>query len=305
MFVLQGAKERVERLYFSPRDNALFAPCDGGVQVWQDVTARRPAAVLAVVSTSSIHFLPNSGRMIFDGRRVSIHGGAGEEAALQFPLENWAEVGVSPDGRFLVAAQYVYGHGTDEKGRLVCRSLDDPAVDVWSVPGVYRFPSRPLFLPAGDRFLAKEWWNGETGRDHGPAWMTRDLRTGQVVAEYREQGDGYSGDLIQSADRSLFAGLHASRITVYRTEDPRAPLATIKNDSRKEFTGAAFHPSGRFLAATSNDNTVKFYDVATWGRSHAFDWDVGRLRSIAFSADGGLAAAGGDRGQIVVWDVDI
>jgi WD40 repeat protein len=91
---------------------------------------------------------------------------------------------------------------------------------------------------------------------------------------------------------------------VYRTADPSAPVAAIKNDSRKHFTGAAFHPGGRFLAATSNDHTVKFYDTATWNRAGGFDWEVGRLRSVAFSADGTLAAAGTDKGQIVLWDVD-
>ena len=67
----------------------------------------------------------------------------------------------------------------------------------------------------------------------------------------------------------------------------------------------AFHPSGRFLATTSNDATVKLYDTSTWRVAQAFDWGVGRLRSIAFSPDGMLAAAGGYKGRIVVWDVDL
>jgi hypothetical protein len=36
---------------------------------------------------------------------------------------------------------------------------------------------------------------------------------------------------------------------------------TLSADRRQHFTGLAFHPSGRFLAATSNDATVKLYDV--------------------------------------------
>jgi hypothetical protein len=39
--------------------------------------------------------------------------------------------------------------------------------------------------------------------------------------------------------------------------------------------------------------------------TQAFNWEIGRLRSVAFSPDGMLAAAGGDRGKIVVWDVDL
>jgi WD40 repeat protein len=100
-------------------------------------------------------------------------------------------------------------------------------------------------------------------------------------------------------------GLYENRLVVYRTADLSTPAATIKNDSKKDFTGAAFHPGGRVLAATSNDKTVKFSDTTTWQQVGGFDWKVGRLRSIAFSADGSLAAAGGDKGQIVVWDVDL
>lgn len=71
------------------------------------------------------------------------------------------------------------------------------------------------------------------------------------------------------------------------------------------FTGMAFHPSGRYLAATSNDATVKLYDTASWQLATSFTWDVGRLRSVAFSPDGTLAAVGSDTGRVVVWDVDL
>ena len=79
----------------------------------------------------------------------------------------------------------------------------------------------------------------------------------------------------------------------------------LLNDNRKHFTGIAFHPTGRYLAATSNDTTVKLYDTATWQVAKAFAWDIGRLRSVAFSSDGMLAAAGSDKGKVVVWDVDL
>jgi hypothetical protein len=71
------------------------------------------------------------------------------------------------------------------------------------------------------------------------------------------------------------------------------------------FTGIAFHPSGKYLAATSNDATVKFYDTTTWQVARTITWEIGKMRSIAFSADGTLAAAGSDSGKVVVWDVDL
>src|SRR6185503_8811477 len=40
----------------------------------------------------------------------------------------------------------------------------------------------------------------------------------------------------------------------------------IRNDNRKQFTALAYHPSGRHLYATSNDETVHVYDTASWER---------------------------------------
>jgi WD40 repeat protein len=110
---------------------------------------------------------------------------------------------------------------------------------------------------------------------------------------------------ILSPDQRLVAFRCSVWATVFRSDDLAAESAKLRNDNRKEFTGMAFHPSGRFLAATSNDATVKLYDTTTWKMEQAFNWDIGRLRSIAFSPDGMLAAAGGDKGKIVVWDVDL
>jgi WD40 repeat protein len=77
------------------------------------------------------------------------------------------------------------------------------------------------------------------------------------------------------------------------------------NDNTHQFTGVAFHPSGQYLAATSNDTTVKLYDSTSWQVARTFTRNVGRLRSVAFSPDGMLAAVGSDTGKIVVWDVDL
>ena len=136
-------------------------------------------------------------------------------------------------------------------------------------------------------------------------FVTRDSRTGAVLSEVRPASAAVFDKPIMSPDGRLIACRQGVRVAVYRVESLEANPVQFANDNPKEFTGLAFHPSGRFLAATSNDATVKLYDTATWKRGQSFDWDIGRLRSIAFSPDGMLAAAGGDRGKIVVWDVDL
>jgi WD40 repeat protein len=83
--------------------------------------------------------------------------------------------------------------------------------------------------------------------------------------------------------------------------DPRL----VRNNSRQHFTSIAFHPSGRLLYAASNDATVHVFDTTTWDRVGRFAWRMGRLRAVAVSPDGLLAAAGGAEGDVVVWDVDV
>jgi WD40 repeat protein len=94
------------------------------------------------------------------------------------------------------------------------------------------------------------------------------------------------------------------RIGLWRLNGPRVP-ATVANTSRSLFTAVAFHPGGKYLAATSNDKTVKFYDTTSWKLAKSYTWAVGKLRAVAFSPDGMLAATVGDTGKIVIWDVDV
>jgi WD40 repeat protein len=92
---------------------------------------------------------------------------------------------------------------------------------------------------------------------------------------------------------------------VYNARNLNGKPTFVRPHGRHHFTGVAFHPSGRYLAATSNDATVKLYDTNTWEVARTFTWNIGRMRSIAFSPDGALAAAGSDTGKVVVWDVDL
>jgi WD40 repeat protein len=299
MILLQGAGERVDVLQFSPDGRSLVAPCRAGVQVWNGLAAGSPTTVIAHPGVWSVCFTA-------DGRKLLLVGSPARVALLDVPSGQFAEVplgwpgqggyyNLSPDGRFLLAAQV--RHGEEPPGLLFCRPLEDLASSVWSAEATRRNCSLPLFLPDAEQFAVVEW-----GPDR--LFVVRDTQTGAVLSEVPAAGDQFHGP-VQTADRRLLAFRRGIWAAVFRADDLGAAPVVFRNDNRKEFTGLAFHPSGRFLAATSNDATVKLYDTATWKVAQSFNWDIGRLRSVAFSQDGMLAAAGGDRGKIVVWDVDL
>jgi WD40 repeat protein len=306
MIVLRGASERVDVLQFSPDGRTLVTPCSAGVQVWSSLhDGGPPTTILPQPYVSWICFTPDSKKLLLDAfpARSVIHDlPTGQAVEIPPQLrDGGGSCELSADGRFIVVGQ------TDTSmlppGLLFCVAVDAPAHVVWSVTSSRWIHSRPVFLAGGERFAVLEYLYQLSPSATGLVHVTRDAHTGAILSETPAKSDPFDGPAL-SADRKWVAARRGAWAAVYRADDFGAKPVRFRNDNRKEFTGLAFHPSGRFLAATSNDATVKLYDTSTWTVAAAFDWDIGRLRSIAFSPDGMLAAAGGDRGKIVVWDVD-
>jgi WD40 repeat protein len=304
MIVLRGARERVKVIEFSPDGRTLAAPFSGGVQLWNDLTdGGRPAVVLDYEDVRSARFTPDGRKLLLSGGgrgRVVLHDlPAGEPVEVTPESSDPAtgEADLTPDGRYVVT---VINSVWDEQSVLACRPVADPASPVWSVSTPRCITSPPLFPGGGGRFAVFE-------REPKiiPFWyVTRDTRTGEVVAEARATGQEFYTP-VMSPDGRWIAGWQGVWVKVFRADDLGAEPVKLRNDGRKHFTGLAFHPSGRYLAATSNDQAVKLYDTTTWAVAEAYTWGVGRLRSVAFSPDGMRAAAGGDAGKVVVWDVDL
>ena len=77
-------------------------------------------------------------------------------------------------------------------------------------------------------------------------------------------------------------------------------VAGLKHTDRVH--DAAFTPDGRLLA-TAAGRTVRLWDVVAAREIERYDWQVGAVRSVAFSPDGMTAAAAGHKKAIVIWDV--
>lgn len=76
------------------------------------------------------------------------------------------------------------------------------------------------------------------------------------------------------------------------------------DDDKAQVLDLAYHPAGNVVAVARTDGAAVFLDALSGKVLHRYAWKVGQLNSVAFSPDGLTCAAGGEKGQVVVWDVD-
>jgi WD40 repeat protein len=129
------------------------------------------------------------------------------------------------------------------------------------------------------------------------------LNDGQVVACWPQNVPGTVPNvpLAFTPDGRLLVAGGARTLFVFDLK--RGEKVGELTQDKKHFQAAAFAPDGKFLATVSNEETVKYWDAATWRPVREFAWQAGKLKCVAFAADGMRAAAGGDKGHVVVWDV--
>lgn len=212
-------------------------------------------------------------------------------------------VAVDPTGRRLIGARHKLWTSDSDLRWLTCVDISNPGQPVREWDRNRDFAELTAFFPDGTRFTSKyarDYQNPSTGA----SVSVREADTGEIVSTLTGEGAD-AEQLAPSPCGDTLVTRAGRRLYVFDLNAATAHPRVLTNDGRKHFTGLAFHPSGKYLAAASNDATIKLYDTATWEVARTFTWDIGKMRSVTFSPDGTLAAAGSDKGKVVVWDVDV
>jgi WD40 repeat protein len=316
MLILDVARKAdVHRVEFAS-DGAALVVCavDHRAAVWSVADRRSLTAEKRpdfwIGSSAALH---PSGRWLFG------MGANGGPAVYDFqtrqtrgePPGEWARMGrprFTPDGKTVIYPVFPSNASTGHHLASRGWQADGTLGAGWTVPldaerPETRWNTGLVMLLDGERFATSDFGMWSRGRV-----VVRSLATGAALATAYCPALEHP-ELAVAPDGSLFVAQAMRVLYIWRGIKQGAKNVQadrqVRNDGRKHFTAIAFHPSGKYLAATSNDTTVKLYDTITWQVARSFAWDVGRLRSVAFSPDGALAAVGGDKGKVVVWDVDL
>ena len=299
MIVLKTTKDDLDRVAFAADGRGLVAAGKSGVLWWPTLAESTKPRSFGQGKATTVGITPDGGWVVAAGPRIGVRAFAtadGAEKVIQrVGVAYWASV--SPTDPLLVTC-HINGR-TLNGWKLTAGSSP---VTVWTVEAG-PLAADGTFTPDGSAFVH---FSIDTKRQPEPErkLVYRQPDTGAELRKTRTVPAHPWDRLIVASHKDLIATFVLGELSVREVKSNAPEVFRVAGEKGKHITAAAFHPSDRYLATTSNDETVKLYDTANWSLARTFTWNIGRLRSIAFSPDGLLAAAGSDTGKIVVWDVD-
>jgi len=302
----------VYRLAFGP-DGRLVAGGSGGFDIWNLTTGKRVHVPSPdVTNYITVCECDPLGRWFYvddstSGGRMIPWSGKGERRLPgprgQPHIEGLA---VSADGARLLLSRGWFR-------QLECwATAQEPFTPVWA----YRYgePVDPLKAPAAQ---LTDWYFRAVAlsrdarlaaaveiRDGTSGWIVslRDGNSGALLRDLGPAGDVMRYRLTFTPDGKTLIGYDEKEITLWDT----ATGAQVGRFSpgRAKLHGLAVDPSGQRFVTAGGDQTARIWQLADLSQTRALKWAVGKLSSVALSPDGAVTAAGGEKGQVVLWDVD-
>ena len=104
--------------------------------------------------------------------------------------------------------------------------------------------------------------------------------------------------VLPDGDRIVYAA--ADRLRCVAMSGGSGWEATLKRPA----VDLALHPVGHTLLVADGSKRVTQFDTDSGRPVNSFDWGVGKVSCVDICRDGTLAAAGGEKGQVVEWDAE-
>jgi WD40 repeat protein len=304
---LQNTQTRpIPGMGFGPDGRKLVAGGSGGFDVWDLSSGSRTFVATLESRFIFVFVLDPLGRWLYfsEGR-----GGcwlydlrSGEPRRFPGRDHHVISLAAAADGRRVAISR-----GGAGDNRLECWAIDGDgglrlAWDVPSAAGGTSFHGLTFHPGAGAVGSVEDRPELVSGRTLSPI-VLRNAVSGEQQREFGSEPNTLYLRMTFTPDGQRLITWEQQQFTLWDSATG-TQVGRMRGPGRAHLNGLAVHPSGRFFVTVAGDGQVRFWDAQTLKQTRALCWQIGKLYSVAFSRDGMLAAAGGDKGQVVVWDVD-